>query len=469
MVALVLLLLPVLGRGQPLEGTAERMALSLKLSGGIGPASSDFVIRTLDQAAEEGAHLVIIELDTPGGLDQSMRTMIKKIIASPVPVATFVFPQGSRAASAGTYILYASHVAAMAPATNLGAASPVQIGAPGLPTPQAPQPSAPPAGSDDQPAADKGSAPPEDSATTMRRKVFNDASAYIQGLAELHGRNVEWAVKAVREAASISAEKALELGVIDLVAVDVDDLLRQLDGRVVKVRNLDYPLATAGLPVRRVEPDWRHEFLVIITNPNIAYILMLMGVYGLLLEFYNPGVGLPGVVGAISLLVALYAFQLLPISYIGLALIVLGIALMSMEALSPSFGVFGIGGAVAFAVGSVMLMDSDLPGYQIAVPIIAAFTLLSLLLSVVVLAMALRARNSRVVSGDAVLVGQHGVAIEAFQGQGRITVQGEIWNACCDAALKEGDEVAIDGVENLTLKVSRLSPQPPAQPSGDLP
>ena len=456
--SLALLLLPWsfgIAQQQPLDHP-EAQVWSLKLSGGIGPASSDYVIRTLQLAAEAKIHLLIIELDTPGGLDKSMREMIKQVIASPLPVATYVYPSGSRAASAGTYLLYASHIAAMAPATNLGAASPVQIGAPAMPG--APQPvpspnSQKPNNPKDGDGADK--AVIEDSASTMRRKVMNDSVAYIQGLAQLHERNVEWAEKAVRSAESISAKEALSLGVIDIVANDVTDLLGQLHGRSVNVQHRDYLLQTEGLTVRRIEPDWRNQFLAMITNPNVAYILMLIGVYGLLLEFYNPGVGLPGVVGGISLLIALYAFQLLPVSYVGLALIVLGIALMSMEALSPSFGIFGFGGTVAFAVGSVMLMDSELPGYQIATPVIAAFTVFSLLISIGVLAMALKARKQRVVSGDAILVGQQVVAIESFDGQGRVSIQGEIWNASSGAPVSEGEELVVRAVDGLVLLVNK--------------
>ncbi|OMH25840.1 nodulation protein NfeD [Motiliproteus sp. MSK22-1] len=459
--AILLLLLPRLSFSEDselLSADNRPQAWSVKLSGGIGPASSDYLIRALEKAAKEDIHLLIIEMDTPGGLDKSMRAMIKKIIASPVPVATFVYPSGSRAASAGTYILYASHIAAMAPATNLGAASPVQIGAPALPgTPQ--QPAKSPQQSKDENLSEENprteDLPPEDSATTMRRKVLNDATAYIRGLAELHNRNADWAEKAVRGAKSLSAEKAVELGVVDLIATDLEDLTRQLDGRTVRVQNQDYLLKTRNIEILRIEPDWRSQFLVIITNPNIAYILMLIGVYGLLLEFYNPGVGVPGIVGGISLLVALYAFQLLPISYIGLALILFGIALMSIEALSPSFGIFGFGGAVSFAIGSVMLMDSDLPGYQIAVPVIAAFTVFSLLLTVVILALALKARKGAMVSGDAVLVGQWAIAIEDFQAAGKVRVQGEIWNARCQDAVRAGEPVFIQAIEGLTLRVSR--------------
>lgn len=443
LLALMMLCFSVLAQ-QPTPVTAAE-GWVLKLAGGIGPASSDFVDRALSDANAAGAHLVIIELDTPGGLDKSMRTLIKRIIASPVPVITYVSPQGARAASAGTYILYASHVAAMAPATNLGAATPVQIGAPKLPRAPSPRP----ADGNGQPA------PVDDNAATLRRKVINDAVAYIRGLAELHGRNAEWAESAVREAASIDSTEALKLEVIDLIAVDIDDLLKQLDGRVLQVQNRDYRLQTQDLTMHAIEPDWRHQFLLVITNPNVAYILMLLGVYGLLLEFYNPGVGLPGIVGGISLLVALYALQLLPISYTGLALIALGIGLMLVEALSPSFGLFGLGGAVAFAIGSVMLMDTQLPAYQIALPVIAAFTLVTVLLAVVALAMALKARKSAVVSGIATLLGQQATATVAFEGNGKVMIHGETWNAHSTEAIGRGETVTITAIAGLILEVRK--------------
>jgi len=440
------------------EANSERPTiLAVQLSGVIGPATADLIIKTLEDAAEQNAVLVVIELDTPGGLDKSMRLMIKEVIASPVPVATFVFPSGSRAASAGTYLLYASHVAAMAPATNLGAASPVQLGSPGMPA----QPPAKPATSKEKSDKDgQAEGAPPDNATTLRMKVMNDAVAYIKGLAELHGRNAEWAEKAVREAASIDANEALELQVIDYVAQDLTDLLAQLDGQTVTVNKRDLVLLTKGTAVEHVVPGWRYEFLLIITNPNVAYILMMIGIYGLLLEFYNPGVGVPGVVGGICLLVALYAFQLLPVSYIGLALIILGIALMSVEALSPSFGIFGFGGVAAFAIGSVMLMDSDLPGYQIATPLIAAFVVFSLLISVLVLAMLMRSRKADVVSGDALLIGQQALVVESNHERGRVRIQGEIWNAVCDHPLNEGEWVTIRQLDGLTLRVEHSGDKP---------
>ncbi len=425
------------------EETAKTSDLSqvwfVKLSGVIGPASSDLVTRSLRDAQEQNIHLIVIELDTPGGLDTSMRNMIQAIIDSPVPVATFVYPKGSRAASAGTYLLYASHVSAMAPATNLGAATPVQIGM----TP----PSQP-----DKEGAEKNPA----QSNPMQKKIMNDAAAYIRGLAELHGRNADWAEQAVREAASLSASEALELKVIDLLANDLNDLLQQLDGREIKVRDQSYRLSTAEYSLSEITTDWRYDFLSTITNPNVAYILMLAGLYGLLLEFYNPGVGLPGVVGGISLLIALYAFQLLPISYAGLGLILLGIGLMVAEAMSPSFGIFGLGGAVSFAIGSVMLMDTELPAFQIALPVIAGFTAVTGGLCIFVLAMALRSRKSAVVSGTGMLIGSPAIAIESFSHSGKVKLKGEIWNARSDQPVEEGETVTIIAVHGLSLEVGKV-------------
>lgn len=423
-----------------------RQVWSLTLAGGIGPASSDLVVRTLEKAVTSGAELLVIELDTPGGLDKSMRSMIQKIIASPIPVVTYVSPSGARAASAGTFILYASHVAAMAPATNLGAASPVQIGAPGITPSQKPL-------SDDN---KKRREEVIEQATTMQRKIMNDAVAYIRGLAELHGRNADWAEKAVRDAASLDSGKALELKVIDLIANDMEHLLLQLDGRVVQVKNRDYTIVTADATLFVVQPDWRNQFLLVITNPNVAYILMMIGFYGLLLEFYNPGFGLPGVVGGICLLIGLYALQLLPISYTGLGLILLGVALMSVEALTPSIGVLGIGGAIAFVVGSIMLMDTELPAYQIAIPVIAMFTLLTAGLSVFVLGMAIRARRSAVVSGVQTMIGDEAVALDDFVGEGRVMINGEIWNASSPAPVKRGETVTITAIDGLILSVNAI-------------
>ncbi|WP_051560337.1 NfeD family protein [Marinobacterium jannaschii] len=415
------------------------------INGVIGPATYDLLSRTLEDARDASVSLLLITMDTPGGLDKAMRGMIQDIIASPVPVATYVSPSGARAASAGTYLLYASHIAAMAPATNLGAATPVQIGMPAQP----------------KPPSSKEQDQPPDSAGAMQKKIINDASAYIRGLANLHGRNADWAEKAVREAASLDAAKALELKVIDLIARDRDHLLQQLEGRQIKLLGEAYTLHTRGFAVQEITADWRHEFLLIITNPNVAYILMLLGVYGLLMEFYNPGVGLPGIIGGISLITALYAFQLLPVSYAGMALIILGIALMVAEALSPSFGVFGFGGVIAFIFGSVLLMDTELPSFQIALPLIAAFSVFSIAVCIFALAMALKARNSKLVSGSTMLVGQQAQALCNFgcgsdtDESGKVSLNGEIWNARSYDPVHTGDRVKVTAIKGLWLEVIR--------------
>ncbi len=352
-------------------------AIVIELQDAIGPATSHYVERGLEKAAKDGAALVVLQLDTPGGLDSSMRDIISAILASPVPVATYVAPSGSRAASAGTYILYASHIAAMAPATNVGASTPVAIGGqpPAAPAPTPAPESAPPTNDKDGAEADAKS-PSSTGApqpgTAMERKAINDAVAYIRGLAELRGRNADWAERSVRGGVSLSAQAALEADVIDVIASDLADLLQKIDGRKVSINNVETTLSTENLVIERVAPDWRTRVLSVLTNPTIAYGLLLIGLYGLLLEGYNPGSLVPGVVGAIALILALYAFQILDVNWAGLALMGLGAAMIIAEFFVPSFGALGIGGVVAFVVGSIILFDSDVPGLDVAWPLIAA-------------------------------------------------------------------------------------------------
>jgi membrane-bound serine protease (ClpP class) len=399
------------------------------LEGAIGPASADFVGRAIKRAAREKAQLVVVRMDTPGGLDTSMRALIKDILASTVPVATFVAPSGSRAASAGTFILYASHFAAMAPGTNLGAASPVSIGGP------APK-------QDKADKKDKSSDPGD----TMTRKVTNDAVAYIRGLAEMRGRNADWGERAVRESVSLSAPQALKLKVIDVVASDVPDLLKKLDGK----KGLDL----AAAPVREVEVDWRTRILGVITNPSIAYIMILLGIYALIFEFMNPGLILPGVVGAICLLLALYAFHLLPVNYAGLALILLGIAFMVAEAFLPAFGSLGVGGLIAFVIGSVILIDdTEVPGFEIPYALIAGVTVASAAFVFFVIGMAVRNRKRPVVSGREYLLGAAGEALEDFEREGWARVQGETWRVRSNAPVRRGDRLQVKAMDGLVLTV----------------
>lgn len=421
-------------------------ALVLSIHGAIGPATVDYVHRGLERAEEQGASVVVLQMDTPGGLDSAMREIIQDILTARVPVISFVAPSGAIAASAGTYILYASHIAAMAPGTNLGAATPVQLG--GLPTPSPAKPDSP-AGNEEEPQSDSGG-------SAMERKLINDATAYLRSLAQLRGRNEEWAARAVREGASLPAEEALSQGVIDLIAGHIPELLKQTDGREVQLLNQKHVLQTSGLAIERSDPDWRSELLAIITNPNVAYILMLIGIYGLVFEFANPGTLAPGITGVIALVLALYAFQVLPINYAGLGLIVLGIALMIAEAFAPSFGALGIGGGIAFVFGSIILMDTDAPGFGLSPWLVGVLALMNLAFFAVVLGALFKSRKRPVVSGREMLLGSKGVALSDFDSAGQVRVQGEIWQARTNQSLTQGQDVRITDLDGLELQVEPL-------------
>ncbi|MEE9142785.1 MAG: nodulation protein NfeD [Gammaproteobacteria bacterium] len=428
-------------------------AVVIEIDDAIGPATSDYILRTLDEAVDSGATLLIITMDTPGGLDTAMRDIIKGILASPIPVVTYVYPRGSRAASAGTYILYASHVAAMAPATNLGAATPVPIGGP--------PPGIKPPKSDDESEGDSedesDDAPSSTPADAMGRKAINDAVAYIRGLAEQRGRNADWAERAVREAVSLSAESALRENVIDLMADNLPDLIKQLDGREVELATGTVVIETDGLLLEEKEPDWRTKLLATITNPTIAYLLLLVGIYGLLFEGYNPGALVPGVVGAICILLALFAFQVLPVNYAGLALIMLGVILMIAEALVPSFGALGFGGVLAFVFGSIILMDTDVPGYDVASGLIGGIAFIGALLTLGIIGVAMRARAAPIVSGAEQLIGSIGEARADFSDRGTVFIHSEIWEAQTSAAVHRGDRVRVVSMDGLQLKVEPVS------------
>lgn len=413
----------------------------LTVKGAIGPAVADYLVRGIEHAEKNKTDLVVIKMDTPGGLSTSMREIIQVIINSNVPVATFVAPKGARAASAGTYILYASHVAAMAPGTNLGAATPVSIGMPGSGDKQ----------DGNKPTTDKKGNPiPK---TAMERKMRNDAVAYIQGLAEIHGRNAKWAEEAVRKASSLSSTEAVKNNVVDFIAKDVPDLMSKINGEVVNLDGKKVTLNTDNIVVRNKAPDWRSRFLAVITNPSFAYILMLLGVYGLILEFTNPGLFLPGVIGTISLLLAMYAFALLPINYVGLALMFVGLGFMISEAFIPSFGVLGIGGVIAFIIGSVMLIDHQLPSFQIALWLIVSVAMTTGLTMFLLLSMAIRSRNRPVVSGSEALIGSVGKVISIEDNIINVRVSGELWQAKCDQSVIIGQIVTVVALDGLILQV----------------
>lgn len=470
----------------PPDSAQRRSAIVLSLDGIVGPATADYLIRGLAAAHGQNAAVVILRIDTPGGLDTSMRDIIRAILASPVPVIAYVSPNGARAASAGTYILYASHVAAMAPATNLGAATPVALGG-GFPKPDEKEPGSgdkaeeKPAQEPAQKPADKATDSNGDKSSAKRAadkppaaapkdasesKAINDAVAYIRSLAALRGRNADWAEDAVRSAASLSAREAHAQQVIDLIADDIPDLLEQADGRTVRVGNSQTELQTKGLSVQHREPDWRTRVLNVITNPNLALMLLMVGVYGLIFEFMNPGALYPGVVGAICLLVGLYALSALPLTYAGLALVLLGAALMVAEIFTPSIGILGIGGAIAFVLGSLLLVDTDAPAYEVSLPLVAGVAVASLGMTFLIARLALRSRRAPIVSGAEALIGQR-IKVLSWNGeQGHVAAAGERWRAVGPAGLAPGDTVVITAVHGVTLHVradTHLLPPEPAR------
>lgn len=437
-----LLMVPAAGPAAAQEVTQDsggaKRVVQLDIDGAIGPATAEYVREGFAEAQRRHSEMIILRLDTPGGLSSSMRDIIHDILESRIVVVAYVSPSGARAASAGTYIVYASHVAAMAPSTHLGAATPVMLSAP--------------FGGNEK---DKKEGTPR---SAEEAKAVNDAIAYIRGLAQTRGRNAEWAEKAVRDAATLTAPEAKQQQVIDLVANDTPDLLRQLDGRVVRIGQQDVTLKTSNVQVETVAPNWRTQLLAVITNPSIAYLLLLAGIYGLLFEFFSPGAYFPGVLGAVCLLVGLYALNLLPVSYAGAGLLLLGIALMVAEAFLPTFGVVGIGGIAAFVIGSVLLFRGEAPEFQISWQLVAVATVTSAAFLIIALAAAWRAHRRPVVTGDMSLRGSTGHVIRWDGAAGEVHVNGERWRAelagsTASAPAAPGGRVRVVDRRGLTLIV----------------
>lgn len=418
------------------------IVIELDIEGGIGVATADYVHSGIEHAVDIGADLVIINMDTPGGLMKPMREIVQDVLNSPVPVAAYVTPAGARADSAGTYILLSAHIAAMAPTTHLGAATPVPL-----------------IGGDQDKDADES-----ESAPTMDLKMMNDAVSYIRGLAERHDRNADWAEKAVTEAATLTAAEALENNVIDFVATDREDLLKLLDGHEIEVAGETRTLSTKTAEVVIFEPNWRIRLLTVISNPEIVLVLGLIGLYGLMYEGWNPGAIVPGVVGIICLLLAAYALQVIPVNFAGLGLILIGVALIVAEAYAPSFGALGIGGIAAFVFGAIIMFDSDIPGFGISYAFVIGIALVFAVLVVWLMGFLLKLRRRGAVSGTASIVGGIATAIEDFTGDGKVWLEGEAWRARSTLPLTKNQQVVVRTMDGLILVVE---PLPDAQESDD--
>lgn len=411
--------------------TTQPLAILLKVNDAIGPATEDYIKRGLIDAEQQQAKLVILQLNTPGGLETAMRHISEAIVASPIPVVVYVAPAGARAASAGTYILYSAHIAAMAPGTNVGAATPINL--------------------IDQEKNGSG----KQNSTEMK-KATNDASAYLHSLAELRGRNANWAKEAVNNAASISANEAKKQDVINVVANNIPDLLNKINGMSVSVKDSKKLIDTKDLEVKTISPDWRNQFLAFITNPNIAYLLMLLAVYGIFFELSNPGLILPGVAGVIALLLVLYAFQLMPINYTGLILIAAGIGFILLEIFVTSYGALGVGGVIAFVIGSIMLFDTNSPEFQVMWSLIATMSMVSILFFFVIIMMAIRSHKRAIVTGKESLIGTHGIVLSMMNEQVVVRINGEIWEARSNVMLNPGDHIIVTKINGLTLFVEPL-------------
>lgn len=402
--------------------------VELQIKGPIGPATADYIVRSMEQA--QHAELIIVLLDTPGGLNESMRTIVQKFLSSQVPVVAYVSPTGARAASAGTYLLYASTLAAMAPGTQLGAASPVSLG-----------------------TEFTGDVPHTNHSEVMDKKVMHDAAATIRALAQLRGRDPVFAQKAVLNAETLTATEALKQNVINYIATDEQDLLRQLNGVLVVQNNHELRLNTTEPQVELLNPDWRTHFLSLITNPTVAYLLLLLGIYGVFFELVNPGFVLPGVIGAIAILMAFYALQLLPVNYAGFLLIIVGIGFIIGEAFLPSFGSLGVGGTIAFLLGSVMLIDDPNQADHVAWSVIWAMALVNIILFIILLGSVSKTRHQKIHHGLDTLVGVQGRTLGDINPNGQAMIRGEIWSVCSSHFIAADKPVIVVSASGLVLHV----------------
>lgn len=397
----------------------------VNVDGIVNPVMSEFISKSIDSAVEENSEALVIRLDTPGGLDTSMRSIVKKIISSEVPVVVYIAPSGARAASAGVFITLAAHVAAMAPGTNIGAAHPVAVG--------------------------------QEMDETMLEKAENDAAAYIRSLAERKKRNADWAESAVRESVSITHEVALKLNVIDMVATDLADLLEKIDGKTVETSLGTHMIKTSGANIKFKDMGLRDKILNIISNPNVAYLLMLLGFYGIFFELTNPGTIFPGVVGAVCLILAFYSFQTLPVNYAGLMLIILAIVLFILEIKVTSFGLLTFGGIVSMVLGSIMLFDSPLPFFRISLSVIIPSVLFTVVLFVITIRLVISAQRRKPETGTEELIGMEGKARTDIHRDGQVFVHGEIWEAWSDRHIPAGDNIIVDQIKGLKLKVHNIT------------
>lgn len=468
------MLVAIAGLALATTAHSDGRAVLLDLEGALGVATAEYIVDGIQDAEAQGAKLIIIRMDTPGGLMEPMRDIVQAILASNVPVVTYVAPGGARADSAGTYILLASHVAAMAPTTHLGAATPVSLmgddnkddSKPANPFSRKPAEDQQSGDEDDAKGGDSGDTGDTDDGESgdkvipggaMDRKVMNDAISYIRGLAEAHGRNADWAEDAVRNAATLTASEALDMNVIDLIAADTDELIEAVNGRVVRVNNREFTVDAEGLTIETVEPGWRLKILGTIAKPEIAILLLMIGLYGLLFEGYNPGAIIPGVAGVICLLLAAYALQVLPVNYVGLALILVGLALITAEAFVPSFGALGIGGIAAIIFGSIMMFDSGVPGFGISISFVVGMGIVAGLLLLWLLSYLVKARTQGAVSGRDRIIGGLGVAMESFTGRGKVWLEGEAWSAVSAGPVEKDQAVRVLDLEGLVLKVEPAS------------